>query len=93
MNAKIGDLQVKLKNRLLSLIHGVYTEIEHHERLGTVYKFHEITQKELAEQFEVDPSMVSRAIKKDAELKLLFDIAQNRDEAYNKGKRMEKNGY
>ena len=92
-NAKIGDLQIKLKNRLLSLIHGVYTEIEHHERLGTVYKFHEITQKELAEQFNVDPSMVSRAIKKDAELKLLFDIAQNRDEAYNKGKRMEKNGY
>ena len=92
-NAKIGDLQVKLKKRLLNWIHGVYSAIEHHERTGTDYTFHVITQKELAEQFEVDPSMVCRAIKGDGDLKLLLDIARNRDEAYIKGKCLEKNGY
>lgn len=92
-NAKIGDLQVKLKKRLLNWIHGIYSEIEHHERIGTDYTFHVITQKELAEQFEVDPSMVCRAIKGDGDLKLLLEVARNRDEAYIKGKSLEKKGY
>lgn len=68
---------------------GVYSAIDHAERSGNGYKFIGIKQNELAAATGTTPVAVTRAMKKDMELKALFDAANNPIIAYSYGRKTQ----
>lgn len=89
-NSKIGDAIIKLKTELRQFMCGVYSEVSHAERSGKEPRFLGIRQNELAAAANVSTVMVNRALKKDMELKALFDAANDRGTAYAYGRRAMK---
>ena len=76
-NSKIGDIQIKLKERLEAHIVGEYSRMETCERLDTPYKFETVSQKDFAQAFHVNKSMISRAINGNPYVKALFAASQD----------------
>ena len=66
---------------------GIYSAMEQAERSGKDYHFNGIKQNELAAAIGATPVIVNRALKKDMELKALFDAANNSQTAYNYGRK------
>ena len=89
-NSKIGDVIIKLKAELRQFMCGVYSEFSQAERSGKEPLFAGIRQNELAAAANVSSVMVNRALKKDMELKALFDAANNPGAAYAYGRRVMK---
>lgn len=89
-NSKIGDVIIKLKAELRQFMCGVYSEFSQAERSGKDPRFAGIRQNELAAAANVSSVMVNRALKKDMELKALFDAANNPGAAYAYGRRVMK---
>lgn len=89
-NAKVGDLAIKLKNELRHFMCGIYSAMEHAERSTGDYCFNGVRQTELAAAVGATPVAVNRALKKDMELKALFDAANNPRTAYAYGKKAMK---
>ena len=87
---KIGDVIIKLKAELRQFMCGVYSEFSQAERSGKDPRFAGIRQNELAAAANVSSVMVNRALKKDMELKALFDAANNPGAAYAYGRRAMK---
>lgn len=86
-NSKIGDLIIKLKDELRQYMRGVYSAMDQAERSGNDYKFVGIKQNELAAAIGSTPVAVTRAMKKDMELKALFDAANNPRTAFTYGRK------
>ena len=86
-NSKIGDIAIKLKTELRQFMCGIYSAMEQAERSGKDYHFNGIKQNELAAAIGATPVIVNRALKKDMELKALFDAANNSQTAYNYGRK------
>jgi len=76
-NSKIGDIQIKIRDRLEAHIIGEYGRMETCERLDTPYKFETVSQKDFVKMFQVHKSMISRAINGDPYVKNLFDASQD----------------
>lgn len=86
-NCMIGDAAIKIKTELRQFMQGVYSDFEQAEKSGRESVFQGIKQSQLAELAGVTPVIVSRALKKDMELKTLFDAANNPRTAYSYGRK------
>lgn len=89
-NAKVGDLAIKLKGELRNFMCGIYSAMEQSERSGGDFRFNGIRQNELAAATGVTPVAVNRALKKDMELKALYETANNPRTAYAYGRKAMK---
>ena len=86
-NSMIGDVIIKLKAELRQFMQGVYSDFERAEKSGREPVFDGIKQNQLAVLVGVTPVIVNRALKKDMELKALFDTANNPRTAYAYGRK------
>ena len=84
-NSVIGDAIIKMKTELREFMRGVYSDFEQAEKSGREPVFEGIRQNQLAVLAGVTPVIVTRALKRDMELKALFDAANNPRTAYTYG--------
>ena len=89
-NSMIGDVIIKLKVELREFMRGVYSDFEQAEKSGREPVFDGIKQNQLAVLVGVTPVVVNRALKKDLELKALFDTANNPQTAYAYGRKAQR---
>ena len=89
-NSMIGDVIIKLKAELRQFMQGVYSDFEQAEKFGREPVFDGIKQNQLAVLAGVTPVIVNRALKKDMELKALFDTANNPRTAYAYGSKAQR---
>ena len=89
-NSMIGDIIIKLKAELREFMRGVYSDFEQAEKSGREPVFDGIKQNQLAVLVGVTPVVVNRALKKDLELKALFDTANNPQTAYAYGRKAQR---
>ena len=89
-NSVIGDVIIKLKAELRQFMQGVYSDFERAENSGREPVFDGIRQNQLAVLAGVTPVIVNRALKKDMELKALFDTANNPRTAYAYGRKSQR---
>ena len=78
-NAKIGDVQIKIRDRLEAHIIGEYDRMATCERLDMQYEFKTLLQKDFVKMLQVNKVMVSRAINEDPYVRDLFRASQDFD--------------
>ena len=78
-NAKIGDVQIKIRDRLEAHIIGEYDRMETCERLDMQYEFKTLLQKDFVKMLQVNKVMVHRAIREDPYVNDLFKASQDFD--------------
>lgn len=76
-NAKIGDVQIKIRDRLEAHIIGEYDRMATCERLNMQYEFKTLLQKDFVKMLQVNKVMVSRAINEDPYVRDLFRASQD----------------